>query len=136
MHGSYLIFGKICYNYLKLIPNLIKIFITFNLVSFSWIFFRANSLTDAIYIISHMFSNLNLNLIDLYINLGSNKFLLIGIVFIFMMESIHFIIENKNKYNFKYLNNIYVDMFNYISLFFIILLFGVFNVSEFIYFQF
>jgi D-alanyl-lipoteichoic acid acyltransferase DltB (MBOAT superfamily) len=32
------------------------IFVTFHLVCFAWIFFRANSLTDAIYISSHIFS--------------------------------------------------------------------------------
>ncbi|HXV22125.1 MAG TPA: MBOAT family O-acyltransferase [Desulfuromonadales bacterium] len=31
-----------------------QIFVTFNLVSFSWVFFRANSLTDAMYILSNM----------------------------------------------------------------------------------
>jgi alginate O-acetyltransferase complex protein AlgI len=37
--------------------NLLKcwqIFVTFNLVSFTWIFFRANSLRDAVYVISNM----------------------------------------------------------------------------------
>jgi D-alanyl-lipoteichoic acid acyltransferase DltB (MBOAT superfamily) len=34
----------------------IQILITFCLVSFAWIFFRANSLSDAIYIATHLFS--------------------------------------------------------------------------------
>ena len=33
----------------------LKIFATFNLVSFGWIFFRANSLSDAVYIVTHLF---------------------------------------------------------------------------------
>jgi alginate O-acetyltransferase complex protein AlgI len=32
-----------------------QIFVTFNLVSFAWIFFRANSLMDAVYVVSNMF---------------------------------------------------------------------------------
>lgn len=32
-----------------------QVVITFNLVSFSWIFFRANSLSDAIYVVRHLF---------------------------------------------------------------------------------
>jgi len=36
--------------------KLAKIFVTFNLVSFGWIFFRANSLNDAGYIVTHLFS--------------------------------------------------------------------------------
>ena len=36
----------------------LRILVTFNLVCFTWIFFRANSLADALYIVSHLFSNL------------------------------------------------------------------------------
>jgi D-alanyl-lipoteichoic acid acyltransferase DltB (MBOAT superfamily) len=35
----------------------LKIFLTFNLVSFAWIFFRASSLSDAVYIVRHLFVN-------------------------------------------------------------------------------
>lgn len=38
--------------------RLAKIFITFNLVCFGWIFFRANSLTDAWYVVTHLSSGL------------------------------------------------------------------------------
>ncbi|MCP5108848.1 MAG: hypothetical protein GY950_36025, partial [bacterium] len=34
----------------------IRILVTFSLISFMWIFFRANSLPDAFYIVSHLFS--------------------------------------------------------------------------------
>lgn len=37
-----------------------QIFLTFNLVTFAWIFFRANSAQDALYIITHLFSNLHI----------------------------------------------------------------------------
>jgi hypothetical protein len=33
-----------------------QIFLTFNLVSFAWIFFRANTFSDAIYMAQHLFS--------------------------------------------------------------------------------
>jgi alginate O-acetyltransferase complex protein AlgI len=36
----------------------LKIFATFNLICFTWIFFRANSLSDAMYIIGHLFVGL------------------------------------------------------------------------------
>ncbi len=36
----------------------LRIFGTFNLVCFTWIFFRANSLAEAFYIVGHLFSNL------------------------------------------------------------------------------
>lgn len=37
-----------------------QIGITFNLVSFAWIFFRANNFSDAVYIIGHLFSGIRL----------------------------------------------------------------------------
>ncbi|EKD94504.1 MAG: hypothetical protein ACD_26C00034G0039 [uncultured bacterium] len=39
--------------------NFIQTFITFSLVSFAWIFFRARDLDQALYIVTHLFSNLN-----------------------------------------------------------------------------
>jgi D-alanyl-lipoteichoic acid acyltransferase DltB (MBOAT superfamily) len=35
----------------------LKIFATFNVVSFTWIFFRANTLSDAGYIATHLFAS-------------------------------------------------------------------------------
>ena len=35
--------------------NMWQIFVTFNLVSFAWIFFRANTLSDALYVVRHLF---------------------------------------------------------------------------------
>lgn len=38
------------------LKNLIEVFITFTLVTFAWIFFRANNLRDAFYIVRHLFN--------------------------------------------------------------------------------
>jgi D-alanyl-lipoteichoic acid acyltransferase DltB (MBOAT superfamily) len=38
------------------VRRFIQVFVTFNLVTFAWIFFRANSLADAWYVVSHLFS--------------------------------------------------------------------------------
>jgi len=38
------------------VRRFIQVFLTFNLVSFAWIFFRANSLSDAWYVVTHLFS--------------------------------------------------------------------------------
>jgi len=68
LNGVYLIFGSVTKNARLLIaswlgltkvPRLYKfmqIITTFGLVSFSWIFFRAKSVTDALYIIRHLFT--------------------------------------------------------------------------------
>ena len=63
LHGIYQIIGDIKDKYIlkgrkidALVP--LKIIITFCLVSFAWIFFRANSLSDATYIIKNLFSDI------------------------------------------------------------------------------
>lgn len=40
------------------IPSILKVGVTFVLICFSWIFFRANNLSDAFYIIGHLFTGL------------------------------------------------------------------------------
>lgn len=66
LHGSYLIaeilLKKPKKNMLKktglketFIYKFLQVFITFSLVVFAWIFFRANSMSDAFYIITYMF---------------------------------------------------------------------------------
>lgn len=37
-------------------PRLIKVVLTFSVVCFAWIFFRANSLPDALYVVTHLLS--------------------------------------------------------------------------------
>ena len=39
----------------KKVPYFLKVLVTFALTCFAWIFFRANSLADAGYILNHMF---------------------------------------------------------------------------------
>ena len=70
LHGIYLIFA-ITLNYPKKyfsqkirkyspkIDTTFDVIITFILVAFAWIFFRANNLDDAIYVIKNMFTDLN-----------------------------------------------------------------------------
>ena len=40
----------------------IQVFVTFHLVTFAWIVFRANSLSDAWYVVTHLFSTLGTNI--------------------------------------------------------------------------
>lgn len=65
---------------------------TFVLVTFAWIFFRANSLSDALYIIKNSFTGLIIDLehlwnrVPLTLNLGSERKIIIALVFIIFME--------------------------------------------------
>ena len=79
LHGTYLIialaltnpkkqFSSLIQKQSKSFNKLLDVTITFILVAFAWIFFRANNLDDAIYIISNLFANYNeINLSELRI---------------------------------------------------------------------
>ena len=147
LHGSYLIFALITkdlrknfVNYIKLtkfpkIHTLIKILITFILVSITWIFFRANSISDAIYILTHLFSGWSLNFSGIDIGLGWVG-LIIAFVSIFFMECIHLIQEHIGINNFLSKKSVLFRWIIYIIIILMIILFGIFGSREFIYFQF
>ena len=119
------------------IHNLIKSIIVFIMVCFTWIFFRANKLTDAYYIITHMFTNIRLNINEIIFELGklhiTKAYFIIMILSILLMEIVHMIQEGVIKLNYKKIHN---NPLSWIILILIILLFGGFNNIPFIYFQF
>lgn len=127
---------KIGLNKIPTIHNLIRILITFNLVAFGWIFFRANSLSDAVYIITHLFSNLNLDFITNAAILGGRINFLIVLICILIMEIVHYMQEKTGIRPLFYRINPYLRAIIYILVMLIILLFGVFTSTKFIYFQF
>lgn len=82
-----------------LFQNYLRIFITFHLVLFAWIFFRANSINDAFYIITHLFSGagvsgpeVNIGAIKSALLLGMLKWnyliAILSIVFVLLVNSI------------------------------------------------
>ena len=99
LHGSYLVFYLIIkkyWNYIKFkleldeVPELyliISIISTFILVNVGWIFFRSNSISDAIYILTHLSSGWTFENMDL---IGANRFftLIISILFLLIVEII------------------------------------------------
>ena len=68
LHGIYVILSKATFglrervaqsvglNFFPKFRNHLQVAITFSLVSFAWIFFRANNTSDALYIASHLFT--------------------------------------------------------------------------------
>lgn len=143
LHGVYQILENIIHKYHKFQQNslfnkIISIIITFCLVDFAWLFFRANSLNDAWLIVSHLFdfgmvmdfSLLGMNLIEFII-------LLIAIAFVFVLE----ILSTKiNLIETFYKQNIILRWAFYYILLFSIIIFGIygpgFSTQEFIYIQF
>lgn len=116
---------------------------TFALVDFAWIFFRANTLSDAIGIIKQMFTEFNIWVFfdgSLY-NLGlDNKEFALCIISIVILLIADYL--KKNIFIMGWLDGqaFWFKLLITYSLIFFILIFGVYgygyNASEFIYFQF
>lgn len=115
----------------------LKIFATFNLVCFAWIFFRANSISDAFYIIQHLFVNLEINasLFDL-MPVGWYDWL-IALLAILVMEAVHW---GQRKYGSLReairRQPVWLRWSLYYALVVVIFMFGKFGAGEFIYARF
>ena len=135
------LYKKIRPNTDSFIRKIIFIPLIFAIVCFAWIFFRANSFSDAITLISNInFSNLeNLTNGKIYeLGLIKPEFILaiIAVVLLVFFEWL-----NKKKSMITTINRFYIPIrwSLYLVIVFIILIFGVYGenqVSEFIYFQF
>ncbi|KAA0231882.1 MBOAT family protein [candidate division KSB1 bacterium] len=122
---------------LPLLQKCMRIFVTFHLVLFSWIFFRANSLGDAFLIIKNIFAIAESSpvlLIDA--GFGLIEFS-IALFTIMLMLSIHLIERRTTLATLISQKPLWMRWtFNY-ALILLILNFGMFhNPAEFIYFQF
>lgn len=117
------------------INKMVKVFCTFNLICFSWIFFRASSFTQAVTIIKRIFMDFSLK-IDIGRAGVSRYQLALGCGVILLLLAVQLFQRNRKIIN--ELNNrpvAYRWVIYYSALIFIII-FGVFNTSSFIYFQF
>jgi alginate O-acetyltransferase complex protein AlgI len=151
LHGFYLVFAVFTKNQrgwvsvklgLNRLPFLETV-ITFILVGFAWIFFRASDVSTALYIAGHLFSGLGetvrqfvhgqLWLPDLGVAPGEVLFSACLIIF---LEVVHFL-QNKINFN-KFLSEkpVVLRWTVYYLVIFSILVFGVFQSRQFIYFQF
>jgi alginate O-acetyltransferase complex protein AlgI len=107
-----------------------KIFSTFILVLFAWIFFRASSLSEAISIIRKIFTSPGFPFYD---NLSNSLYSLFGII---ALIAIDFKREYYNDHlSILYNKNPYVRVAGIIIIVIFILLIGVFDGGQFIYFQ-
>lgn len=120
----------------KSIVRFIEICITFILVNIGWIFFRANKLSDAWYILTHLHTNINLNSILLFASSVSKTEFAVAILAIVFMECVHLIQEHVRMRHFLSNKPIWVRWSIYILIIYAILGFGIFGQTEFIYFQF
>ena len=112
-----------------------KIIFVFSLVCFSWIFFRANNVHDAFYIILKIFSNFNLEFSAHVLNIGWPT-LIIALSSIALLEFVHIIQSYISIREFLDSKALYIRWSILVILIISILLFGEFSQTEFIYFQF
>lgn len=122
--------------------RVIRIVITFILVDFAWIFFRADNIIVANHIIKNIFTTSNINdLSDGIFNLGLSKAnvtaLLVAILILLIADILRY--KKVDMKDLLYKRNICVRYAFYIILFFTIVIFGTYGSgipSSFIYFQF
>ena len=149
LHGIYLVFSIISDKFRASVRNFIRLpvfppvdifwktMVTFCLVLFAWIFFRANSVTDSFYIIGEIFSYFSdISFISVFWSdtlkiLTANELMYI-LSIIFILNIYDFGIANNSKI---FNNKIFIS-FDTAFQFWMIIFFGVFNNVQFIYFQF
>jgi hypothetical protein len=107
--------------------------ITFSLVCFAWIFFKANNLSDALYIVSHFFTGWKG--FGLFSGPLQPKFV-IGAASIGILLSVHLLQGESGFVQWLSKKRAGLRWAVYYSMIVAILLFGHFESREFIYFQF
>ena len=132
LNGLYLIIEVLLFK--KKRKGVINIIITFFLINFSWIFFRANNFNEAIFIVNKIFTKPGY----LYFGFGEDItaffYAVMAIVLLILIEF------KKEFFNtlFSISNSKYeiIRLFGYAIVVFIIFYLGVFGENQFIYFQF
>lgn len=154
VHGFYQVFSHVTADLRKklshisglsklgFVHKLLKIAITFCLVCFGWIFFRANSLSDAAYVIRHLFDNIGSikSLDDIFtqsLGLGLDEFQLnVAYKSIGLLALVDIISEKADIRGMLSRSPVLVRWSLYYILVLWIILLGTYGSQEFIYFQF
>ena len=151
LHGFYLIFGHFIKKYfnwvffeyedLKTLKGYLlkfaKVVLTFNLVAFAWIFFRAANVDDAYTVIIKIFTFqdfIGLKELSLFRIIDITSFLLILALLILFLSSDSFM--DKLLTQQKVIKSKLINFVLYATILAFILIFGHFSDTNFIYFQF
>ncbi len=136
LHGAYMIFGSLFRRYVRTpeygttFSKIMHTALCFALVTFAWIFFRANNITDAFTIISKIVTDIGKPFDAGYSFLAYSTMSLLLLIFKDMKD--HFDLN----INFMHSNNQVVRYAAILMLVSYILLFGALDGGQFIYFQF
>jgi D-alanyl-lipoteichoic acid acyltransferase DltB (MBOAT superfamily) len=121
---------------LSWLQSLIQVFVTFSLVTIAWVFFRAQTFSDAINILVMMSDWSRFNLKEYYL-LGLNTFeMMLCFLMPILMIFIDYCIGFKPRVIMKFWEYDSFRSLSYVTGLYLILLFGVFERVDFIYFQF
>ena len=126
----------------KKVRKIWQVGITFSLICFAWIFFRAKNVSEAFYIITHLTSGME-NILSLKyivesiatVGISKSEFI-ISISVILFMEFIHLI---QRHYKIRHMlseKSVWVRWAIYFIIVYGTILFGIFGKNDFIYFQF
>lgn len=137
------IYGKLYISSNQTVFKYYKVIITFSLVCFSWIFFRAKNISDAFHIIINMFKGWGSFTASIFTKdflihnafFGSREFIL-SVILIIFMEFIHLIQRHGSIRHMLNDKPVWFRWAIYYSIIMGILFFGVFGQNQFIYFQF
>lgn len=157
IHGAYQVVGDITKPYRKELQEklgvntqcfswrLLQTIITFGMVSFAWIFFRADSITDALRFCKRIIVKptpwilFNDGLYALGLNRPEMNILLVSLVLLFAVDLIR-LKKGKTLDEFLFSQNIWFEWTVVISIILMIFIFGeygpTFDAKQFIYFQF
>jgi alginate O-acetyltransferase complex protein AlgI len=150
LHGTYLVVGLLTrtaraqftsltgLDRAPFLKKLVQVGITFGLICFGWIFFRANSLTDALYIVTHLFSGWRLLTTQpqLVFIAGRPSLFVLCILLLIVLECVHLLERRVDFRTVLKLKPVWFRWAVYYSLAISIMLLGSLNAEPFIYFQF
>jgi alginate O-acetyltransferase complex protein AlgI len=136
LHGLYLIVAQTTAPLIKIkLPAFFKIIFTFSLVTFAWIFFRANTLADSWYIATHLLPLGNLDPFVLKVGgftRATTPYLALSIVAMFVVE---WWIAHPERKPRLWARPVFRAL-AYNACLYAIVFFGFFGHRDFIYFQF
>jgi len=116
------------------ILNSYKTLFTFSLITFAWVFFRAESISSGFYIVTHFFSSFNP--VNVMLIFGSRIEIIVVVSLVMILEVIHFV---QKKYGINVFINsrpVWQRWSIYYFFVFVILIFGRFDSASFIYAKF
>jgi D-alanyl-lipoteichoic acid acyltransferase DltB (MBOAT superfamily) len=140
--------GRSSVNSNSSLQNALNIGITFTLVSVAWVFFRSNTISDAVYIIgkfpfvfndiAHIVKTRDVEFMNIWniYEFMSIKRVLFAFLLIFLMEFVQYAQQKYNIVKMFYERPIYLRWALYYTVIYVIITFGVFKDHQFIYFQF